>query len=132
MAKLVSTLGVVLTVLVTFGCGPDCRLLCEEIEKADCAGTSEGYPADCEYRCKHEQDLVTNAECQAEYDTYNLCLDDLDNICDAFPEPCGLEGEDCDDPKCDNEYEELIECYVDYCTEHPRNNECEIGIPGLG
>jgi hypothetical protein len=129
MAKLASTLGVVLSVLALYGCGPDCRLLCEEIEKADCEGNAASDAIDCEYRCKHEQDLVTNAECQAEYDTYLLCIDDLDNICDAFPEYC-VEGEDCDDPKCDNELEELFECYTDYCTEHPRNNECEFGIGG--
>jgi len=129
MLKLASSL-VVLAALVSIGCSYDCRLMCEEIERADCDANGAYEVADCERQCKHEQDWVTNAECQPEYDTYYLCLDDLDNICDAFTAPC-LEGDDdCDDPKCDNELEELQECIAEYCVEHPRNNECESGFGG--
>lgn len=128
MAKFASSL-VLLSTLIVTGCGPDCRLLCEEHEKADCYAAGTDTP-DCEYQCKHDQDLVTNAECQAEYDTVLLCLDDLENICDADTEYC-VDGEDCDDPKCDNEAEELGECITDYCTEHPRNNECELLFGGV-
>lgn len=128
MVKLASSLLVVVSALALFGCGPDCRLLCEEVERADCDFNADDT-ADCERQCKHEQDWVTNADCQAEYDTYLLCIDDLDNVCDAFTEEC-LPGEDCDDPKCDNELEELGECIAEYCAEHPRNNECVFGIGG--
>jgi hypothetical protein len=128
MVKLTSTLSVILAVLALFGCGPDCRLMCEEVEKADCYANANDAP-DCERECKHIQDWVTNAECQPEYDTYLLCLDDLDNICDAYAEAC-VDGEDCDDPKCDNELEALQECLAEYCAEHPRNNECVFGVGG--
>jgi hypothetical protein len=110
-----------LVALYVFGCSPDCRLLCEKLEEADCEGISDA--PDCEKQCKHDQDLVTNAECQEEYDAYLLCIDELEDVCDIVPE-CDL-GETCSDAKCDNEAEDLNECYEDYCTEHPRNNECE-------
>jgi hypothetical protein len=40
------------------------------------------------------------------------------------PETCDP-GERCRDPKCDNEYDDLEDCFNDYCEENPRNNECE-------
>jgi hypothetical protein len=112
--------------LYTLGCRPDCRLVCERLEEADC----EGYPdaIDCEKSCKHDQDLVTNAECQEDYDAYLLCVDTLDDVCDIVPD-CEL-GETCTDPKCDDEIRDLTDCITDYCIDHPRNNECEgLGAP---
>ncbi len=120
--KLASIFALASTVLYVSGCGvPDCRLLCEEQEDADCYGANDAV--DCEYYCKHTEDLVTNADCQGDWEQYILCLDDIDNICDANPEPCKPD-EDCRDPKCDNEYDDLVDCIIDYCTENPRNNEC--------
>ena len=112
----------VLVALFVFGCAPDCRLVCEEVEEADCFGGND--VPDCEKQCMHEQDLVTNAGCQEDYDAYLLCLDSLEDICDSAPEVCNP-GESCRDPKCDNEIDDLNDCIVDYCTDHPRNNECE-------
>jgi hypothetical protein len=122
--KFASTFALVGAVLYVSGCSPDCRLLCEEQEEADCFADPDDE-VDCERYCKHTQDLVTNADCQVDWDVYVLCLDDIEDVCDAYPEPC-LPDEDCDDPKCDNEAEELGECIAEYCTEHPRNNECEM------
>jgi hypothetical protein len=113
-----------LAALYASGCQPDCRLVCERIEEADCEGYADVL--DCEKSCKHDEDLVTNAECQEEYDEYLLCIDDLEDICDFVPD-CDV-GETCSDPKCDNEIENLAECVQDYCIEHPRNNECEARI----
>ena len=120
LRTLTSTFGI-LCALLAFGCQPDCRLMCEEIEEADCAG---GSTPDCESQCKHDQDLVTNAGCEADYDALLACYDDLENICDAF-ELCSTADTSCDEPECDNEVEDLADCYVDYCEDHPRNNECE-------
>jgi hypothetical protein len=111
-----------LSVVFVAGCGPDCRLMCEERENADCEGDND--VPDCESECKHYQDLVTNAECQDEWDLYLICLDDLEEICDVVPEPC-VSGERCKDPKCDNELDDLGDCFSDYCAKHPKNNECE-------
>jgi hypothetical protein len=96
--------------------------MCERREEADCFG-SDDVP-DCERECLHLEDLVTNADCQQDYDDYFLCVDSLDDVCDAVQESCDP-GESCRDPKCDNEKEDLDDCIVDYCVEHPRNNECE-------
>jgi hypothetical protein len=123
---LASTLGV-LALLSVFGCKPDCRLVCERLEEAECPG-DPGDGADCEYGCKHQQDLVTNADCQADFDAVLLCLDSLEDICDSVLEPCNT-GERCRDPKCDNELDELNECIQEYCEDHPRNNECEGRAP---
>lgn len=111
--------------LYAIGCAPDCRLLCERREEANCEGDVDN--PDCEYQCKHEEDLVANAGCESEYDDLITCVDELDDICEMFPEPCDT-GEHCKDPECDNETEDLFECYDDYCTEHPNNNECLTGI----
>ena len=117
---LASTL-VVLVALHVFGCQPDCRLVCERIEEADCEGGPD--VPDCERQCKHEQDLVTNAECQEEFDANLLCVDELEDVCDLVP-VCEV-GEPCRNPKCDDESRELGECIGEYCQENPRNNECE-------
>jgi hypothetical protein len=110
-----------LVALHVFGCQPDCRLVCERIEEADCEGGAD--VPDCERQCKHEQDLVTNAECQDDYDAYLLCVDELEDMCDLVP-VCEV-GEPCRNPKCDSEFDDLVDCLQDYCIEHPRNNECE-------
>ena len=128
--KIASSFALLAALFYVPGCGPDCRLLCEEQEEADCAGATSDVP-DCERYCKHQLDLVTNADCQDDWDAYMICVDELENICDAYQEPC-TDPNDCDDPKCDNELEELLECYQDYCEEHPRNNECLFGIGGQG
>src|SRR5262245_37808629 len=111
--KLASTFALVSTVLYAYGCGTDCRMLCEKQEEADCFGAPEDA-ADCERYCKHQMDLVTNADCQGDWDAYIMCLDEIEDVCDAYPEPCKPD-EDCDDPKCDNELDDLNDCIVDYC-----------------
>ena len=123
--KLASTFALLSTLLCVPGCDPqdECRSMCEKQEEADC---DTGLPdaIDCERYCKHQLDLVTNADCQSDWDAYMLCIDELENVCDAYPDPCKPDDDDCDDPKCDNEFEELEECIVDYCCDNPRNNEC--------
>ena len=126
--KIASSFALLAALFYVPGCGPDCRLLCEEQEEADCAGATSDVP-DCERMCKHQLDVVTNADCQGDWDAYIICVDELENICDAYLEPC-TDPNDCDDPKCDNELEELQECLSEYCAENPRNNECENGVPG--
>jgi hypothetical protein len=121
LRTLVSTF-LLASAFVAVGCGPDCRLLCEKREDADCFGDNDAV--DCEYECKHNEDLVRNAECDDEWTNYMLCLDDLEDICDVVPEPC-TSGERCKDPKCDNEVKDLADCFGDYCRKHPKNNECE-------
>jgi hypothetical protein len=111
--------------LLAIGCGTDCRLLCERREEANCEGDADA--PDCEYQCKHEEDLVTNAGCESEYDDVLTCIDELDDICDMFPPVCDP-GAHCKDPECDNEIKDLNDCYSDYCTDHPHNNECETGL----
>ncbi|HEX6764150.1 MAG TPA: hypothetical protein VF103_01705, partial [Polyangiaceae bacterium] len=73
--------------LIAIGCGPDCRLLCERREEANCEG-DPGDGVDCEYQCKHEEDLVANAGCESEYDDLMTCIDELEDICEMFPNTC--------------------------------------------
>ena len=129
--KLASSFALISMVLLVPGCTPegDCRQICEEQEEADCfAAPSDAI--DCERYCKHQLDLVTNADCQVDWDAYQACVAELENICDAYEEPCASGDSDCDDPKCDNELRELGECIGEYCAENPRNNECVLGVPG--
>jgi hypothetical protein len=131
--KLASTFALVSTismVLLAHGCSREgeCRMLCEEQEEADCFAAPIDA-VDCERTCLHQLDQVTNADCLNDWDAYVLCVDELENICDWYVETCKT-GEDCDDPKCDNELRELNECIAEYCQENPRNNECEQGIGG--
>lgn len=119
--KLASTFVLVSTIVYASGCGTDCRMLCEKQEEADCFGADDAV--DCERYCKHQTDLVINADCQEDWDAYILCLDEIDDICDANP-VCSPDDEDCDDPKCDNELDEVGDCILDYCEDNPRNNEC--------
>ena len=119
---LTSTLAVLFGFLA-FGCKPDCRLVCEKAEEADCFNADD--VPDCEYACKHDQDLVRNAGCESDYEELLVCLDELEDICDAVLEPCTT-GQSCKDPKCDNEADDLRDCVAKYCTRHPRNNECTV------
>jgi len=121
------TLILALVSVLAVGCSPDCRSLCEEQEEASCYAGNDA--PDCERECMHTEDLVANAVCEPEWDAYLECLDALENICDAVPDDCSL-AEDCDDPKCDDEADDLSDCIGDYCQKHPRNNECSELIGG--
>jgi hypothetical protein len=124
-SRALASLFAAVAALSLVACGTDCQLTCEKTEEADCFGDPVDVH-DCERECKHTADLVLNAECDAEYDAYLVCIDDLDDVCEQF-QNCDSSG-DCSDPKCDNEIEDLVDCFTDYCTDHPRNNECESGI----
>lgn len=98
-------IGAVLTMsafaLLAAACSRDCVALCEDTQDEGCEAL-EG--ADCETVCEAAQDVAESAECTGTFDDWMSCLDGADDLCDAYKNECGSEGdrfEDCVSEYCD-------------------------------
>ena len=95
--------------LLALGCSRDCVALCEDTQDEGCDAL-EG--ADCETVCEAAQDVADNAECSGTFDDWMSCLDGADDLCDAYKNECGSEGDRFED------------CVGEYCAEHENTASC--------
>ena len=96
--------------LALTACGYSCENLCEDM--ADCSG-SEQNPDDCDPQCEILERVNEDSECEDEYDELLSCASELEDICD----------ED-DQEKCSDELTDYSDCRVDFCDDHPSNDDC--------
>ena len=96
--------------LALTGCGYSCTNWCED-HTEECKD-DDTNPDDCSPICEIIERRNDDMECDDEFDEVMSCIGDLDDICDA------------DDDKCQKEQENYSDCVVDFCDDHPNNDDC--------
>jgi hypothetical protein len=98
--------------LALTGCGYSCADLCEDHAECDDDDTN---PDDCDPICEIIERRNEDMGCDEDFDKYVDCAAELDDVCDI---------DDLEDPACEDEQQDYSECIVDFCTDHPNNDDC--------
>jgi hypothetical protein len=99
------------------GCGYSCADMCEDL--AECDGSDQN-PDDCDPQCEIIERIVEDMGCDEDFDKYVDCVGELDDACDVVDD----DPLDEDEPECADEAADYQECYIDFCTDHPNNDDC--------
>ena len=91
------------------GCGYSCEDLCED--SAECDGSTTN-PDDCDPLCEVQERINEDFGCEDEFDVFLECAGEVEDVCDE------------DEDACSSEAEDYVECMLDYCLDHPNNDDC--------
>jgi hypothetical protein len=117
-----SLMAVLVALPFAIACGSDCYDICEDMQDEGCNDFDHG---ECVHLCVDQEDFFDETDkCESDYDKVLDCMTDLDDICDAVPDPKHPDEEDCKD-----EVDEYKECVMDYCAEHMNKDWCKVTPP---
>ena len=99
-------------------CGTDCYDLCDDALDEGCKHFDHD---DCVHGCVSQEDMSeTSDECDSEHEKLVDCVTELDDICDAVPDP-----DEPGEEKCNDQRSEYMDCMADYCVDHDSRDWCK-------